>query len=83
MKLHIGNLAATTKKEDLQKAFESYGGITRINVVTDKETGQPRGFAFIEMETAEAATGAIAGLHDTQLLGSEITVREARTKKTS
>jgi cold-inducible RNA-binding protein len=83
MKLHIGNLAATTKKEDLQKAFETYGGITRINVVTDKENGKPRGFAFIEMETADAANGAIAGLHETELLGNSITVREARTKKTS
>lgn len=83
MKLHIGNLATTTKKEDLQKAFESYGGITRINVVTDKETGNPRGFAFIEMETAEAANGAIAAMHDSDLLGNAITVREARTKKTS
>ena len=83
MKLHIGNLATTTKKEDLQKAFETYGGITRINVVTDKENGKPRGFAFIEMETADAANGAIAGLNETQLLGNAITVREARTKKTS
>lgn len=83
MKLHIGNLATNTKKEDLQKAFEAFGNITRINVVTDKETGQPRGFAFIEFDSADAANGAIAGLHDTELLGNEITVREARTKKTS
>ena len=83
MKLHIGNLAASTKKEDLQKAFEAFGNITRINVVTDKETGQPRGFAFIEFDSSDAANGAIAGLHDTELLGNEITVREARTKKTS
>ena len=83
MKLHIGNLAATTQKEDLQKAFETYGGITLINVVTDKETGKPRGFAFIEMDSVEAANGAIAGLNETDLLGNPITVREARTKKTS
>ncbi len=83
MKLHIGNLANTTKKEDIQKAFESFGTITRINVVKDKETGEPRGFAFIEFETVDEGNGAIAGLHDSQLLGNEITVREARTKKTS
>jgi RNA recognition motif-containing protein len=83
MKLHIGNLATNTRKEDLQKVFGSYGEITRINVVKDKETGEPRGFAFIEFDTTEAGQGAIAGLHDTELLGNEITVREARTKKTS
>lgn len=82
MKLHIGNLATSTKKEDLQKAFGPYGEITRINVVKDKETGEPRGFAFIEFGSDDAATGAIAGLHDTELLGNEITVRQARTKKT-
>lgn len=83
MKLHIGNLASATQKEDLQKAFGAFGTITRINVVKDKETGEPRGFAFLEFETADAGNGAIAGLHDTELLGNEITVREARTKKTS
>lgn len=83
MKLHIGNLAAATKKEDLQKVFESFGNITRINVVKDKETGEPRGIAFLEFETKDEGNGAIAGLHETQLLGNEITVREARTKRPS
>lgn len=83
MKLHIGNLSTGTKQEDLQKAFESFGTITRINVVKDKETGEPRGFAFVEFETEEAGKGAIAGLHDTELLGNEITVTAARTSKSA
>jgi len=77
MKLHIGNLANTTKKEDIQKAFESFGTITRINVVKDKETGEPRGFAFIEMDNADAA---IAALDNQPMGGRNLKVNIAKAK---
>ena len=80
MKLHVGNLSPDTKKEDLQKAFETYGAVTRVNVVADKETGEPRGFAFVEMSTTDEGAKAIAGLHDQEMHGKAITVKEARKK---
>jgi RNA recognition motif-containing protein len=81
MKIHIGNLSPQTKNDDLKKAFEAYGPVTRVNVVADKETGEPRGFAFVEMTSGDDANNAILGLHEQQMHGNTITVREARTKK--
>jgi cold-inducible RNA-binding protein len=80
MKLHVGNLSPETKNEDLKKKFETYGEVTRVNVVMDKVTGDPRGFAFVEMTVADDAGKAIAGLHEQELHGNVITVREARIK---
>jgi RNA recognition motif-containing protein len=80
MKIHVGNLSAETKIEDLQKAFETYGTVTRVRVVKDKETGVPKGFAFVEMPTSDEGTKAIAGMHEQDLNGQAITVREARKK---
>jgi RNA recognition motif-containing protein len=81
MKIHVGNLSPDTKTEDLQKAFEAFGAVTRVNVVEDKETHKPRGFAFIEMTSDEAANKAITDMHEKEMNGNTITVREARTKK--
>ena len=80
MKIHVGNLAPETKTEDLQKAFEKFGTVTRVNVVQDKETGEPRGFAFVEMSSSDEGTKAIAGMHEQDLGGKAITVQEARKK---
>jgi len=81
MKIHVGNLSPDTKAEDLKKAFATYGEVTRVNVVEDKETGKPRGFAFIEMTSSDDAGKAITGLHDKDMHGNTVTVREARSKK--
>lgn len=83
MKIHVGNLSTETKTEDLQKAFEKYGTVTRVNVVQDKDTGQPKGFAFVEMSTSDEGTKAIAGMHEQELQGNAITVAEARKKRNS
>jgi len=81
MKIHVGNLSPQTNTADLQKAFETFGAVTRVNVVEDKETGKPRGFAFIEMTSDEAANKAITDMHEKDMHGNAITVRAARTKK--
>ncbi len=78
--IFVGNLSYQATQADLQNAFGAYGNIERINVVTDRETGQPRGFAFIEMTDPAAAQNAIANLNGSELHGRAINVNEARPK---
>jgi RNA recognition motif-containing protein len=78
--IFVGNLSYQTTQEDLQSAFAAYGGVERVSVVTDRETGQPRGFAFVEMTEASAAQTAIAQLNGAELHGRTLNVNEARPK---
>ncbi len=61
-KLYVGNLSYNTTDEKLRSLFAEYGEIESINVITDRETGRPRGFAFVEMATQQAAEASISGL---------------------
>jgi len=61
-KLYVGNLSYNTTDEKLRSLFATYGEIESINVITDRETGRPRGFAFVEMATQQAAEASISGL---------------------
>jgi len=78
--IFVGNLSYQATQADLQSAFGAYGSVERINVVTDRETGQPRGFAFVEMSDSEAAQNAIAHLNGAELHGRAMNVNEARPK---
>ena len=78
--IFVGNLSYQATQADLQNAFGAYGNVERINVVTDRETGQPRGFAFVEMSDADAAQNAIAHLNGSEMYGRAINVNEARPK---
>ena len=80
MKLHIGNLSTDTKQEDLKTAFAAYGTVASVHVASDKETGKPRGFAFVEMSNNDEGTKAIAGMNEKEMHGKAITVSEARKK---
>jgi cold-inducible RNA-binding protein len=77
-KLYVGNLSYDTTEVGLRKLFEEAGTVASVNVITDRETGRPRGFAFIEMESAEGAKTAIEELNNRELDGRTITVAEAR-----
>ena len=77
MNIFVGNLAYTATDQDLRQLFESYGIVDTINVMTDRETGHPCGFGFVDMPERSAARAAIAGLHGTDLAGSSCTVNEA------
>jgi cold-inducible RNA-binding protein len=81
--IFVGNLSYQATQADLQAAFEAYGGVERVNVVTDRDTGQPRGFAFVEMSDAQAAQTAIAHLNGAELYGRAMNVNEARPKPAS
>ena len=76
----VGNLSFQTTQEDLASIFSQYGAVERVNVVTDRMTGQSRGFAFIEMSSRAEAEQAINALNGTNLQGRTINVNEARPK---
>ena len=78
--IFVGNLSYQTTQEDLQNAFSRYGAVERVNIVTDRDTGQPRGFAFVEMTERRDAETAISQLNGTELHGRAMNVNEARPK---
>jgi len=78
--IFVGNLSYQTTQEDLLAAFSAYGNVERVNIVTDRDTGQPRGFAFEEMTEKRDADTAIAQLNGAELNGRALNVNEARPK---
>lgn len=80
--IFVGNLNYSTTQDDLHAAFSQYGKVERVNVVTDRDTGQPRGFAFVEMADATEAQNAISRLNGAELHGRAMNVNEARPKPT-
>ncbi|MFZ5918041.1 MAG: RNA recognition motif domain-containing protein [Chloroflexota bacterium] len=80
-KIYIGNLSYDTTEGKLQAMFAAHGEVTSVSVVTDRYTGQPRGFAFVEMATEEAAQAAIAALNGQEVDGRSLTVNKARPAK--
>jgi|SRR5581483_5144941 len=78
--IFVGNLSFNTTESDLQAAFGAYGSVERVNIVTDRDSGQPRGFAFVEMADRNAAQTAIAQLNGADLNGRAMNVNEARPK---
>ena len=80
--IFVGNLSYQATPADLQAAFEAYGSVERVNLVTDRDTGQPRGFAFVEMSDPQAAQTAISQLNGAELYGRAMNVNEARPKPT-
>lgn len=79
-KIFVGNLDFGATEEAIRTAFEAYGAVERVSVITDRDTGRSRGFAFVEMTDAGEADRAIAGLNGTNLGGRQINVNEARPK---
>ena len=79
--IFVGNLSYQTNQNDLEAAFAAFGAVERVSVVTDRDTGQPRGFAFIEMTNRNEASNAIAGLNGTELNGRALNVNEARPRE--
>jgi cold-inducible RNA-binding protein len=78
--LYVGNLPHSTTEAELRNVFQAHGAVERVNIVTDRETGRARGFAFVEMTDAGEAEKAIAALNGTQLGGRALTINEAKPK---
>jgi len=79
--IYIGNMSFDTTEEQLRQAFESYGEISTIKLITDRDSGQPKGFAFVEMSTKDEAVAAISGLNGHELNGRQLTVNEAKPRE--
>ena len=82
-KLYVGNLPFSSTEEELRELFGRHGSVESVSVITDRETGRPRGFAFVEMSEPSAATDAIRALDGTQLGGRALKVNEAQDKARS
>ena len=80
-KLFVGNLSFNTTENDLQDAFAAHGVVTEANLMTDRATGRPRGFAFVTMASPEEAQKAIDAMNGATLDGRNLTVNEARPKE--
>jgi cold-inducible RNA-binding protein len=80
-KLFVGNLSFETSELELQDLFAACGPVTEVNIVTDKFTQKPRGFAFVTMGTPEAAQAAIQQLSGKSVNGRNLTVNEARPRE--
>lgn len=78
--IFVGNLNFQTTQDELYAAFAQYGSVERVNIITDRDTGQPRGFAFVEMTNRQEAETAISQLNGAELNGRTMNVNEARPK---
>ena len=78
--IYVGNLSFDSTEQDIRALFETYGTVDRVSVVTDRDTGQPRGFAFVEMSDNAAGDQAIAAVNGHEVGGRALSVNEARPK---
>ena len=80
-KLFVGNLSFNTTENDLNDAFAAHGTVTETNLMMDRDTGRPRGFAFVTMSTAEEAQKAIEAMNGKDMDGRALTVNVARPRE--
>ena len=78
--IFVGNLDFSVREEAIRSLFESYGAVDRVSIMTDRETGRSRGFAFVEMTNEGEAERAISALNGTDMSGRALNVNEARPK---
>ncbi|MBN2245196.1 MAG: RNA-binding protein [Candidatus Aminicenantes bacterium] len=82
MNIYVGNLLRQTNEDDLRQAFEAYGQVTSAKIISDRETGDSRGFGFVEMPNNQEARSALSGLDGKDLQGRTLKVNEARPRDT-
>ncbi len=81
MSIYVGNLSYEVTQEDLNAVFAEYGSVKRVQLPTDRETGRPRGFGFVEMSTEEEEQSAIDALDGAEWMGREIKVNKAKPRE--
>ena len=80
MNIYIGNMSFETTEDQLRQAFKGFGEVSTVKIITDRDSGQPRGFAFVEMPTQTEATAAIGGLNGQEMNGRALNVNEAKQR---
>lgn len=80
MKLYVGNMPFSMDESQLRGLFEEFGEVSSANIITDRDTGRPRGFAFVEMQDADARK-AMSELHEREVDGRRLNVNEARARE--
>ena len=81
MKLYVGNLPFSVTEQELHDLFSQHGNVSSASIVTDRETGRPRGFGFVEFSSDDEARAAIEALHGTNFGGRDLTVNEAKPRE--
>jgi len=81
MSIYVGNLSYEASQENLNEVFAEYGTVKRVQLPTDRETGRPRGFAFVEMGTDAEETAAIEALDGAEWMGRALKVNKAKPKE--
>lgn len=80
MNIYVGNVFLEVSEDDLRQAFENFGQVTSVKIITDRYTGHSRGFGFVEMPNHQEAKSALTGLNGKNLKGSALKVNEARPR---
>lgn len=81
MSIYVGNLSFDATQDQISEVFAEYGTVSRVSMPTDRETGRPRGFAFVEMESEEQETAAIEALDGAEWMGRDMKVNKARPRE--
>ncbi len=81
MSIYVGNLSYQVTEEDLKRAFAEYGTVSRVQLPTDRETGRPRGFAFVEMGSEAEEAKAIEALDGAEWMGRNLRVNKAKPRE--
>ena len=80
MKIYVGNLSWNAEESDLRDAFSAHGEVTSVQIITDRESGRSRGFAFVEMENDAEAQEAISAVNNKEIDGRPVKVNEAKPR---
>ena len=83
MKIYVGNMSYSTTEDSLRSKFEEFGAVEEVTIVTDRDTGRPRGFGFVTMTSSDEANAAISALNETDFDGRTVKVNEARPLRDS
>lgn len=81
MSIYVGNLSYDVTEEDLTEVFQEHGSVKRVQLPTDRETGRPRGFGFVEMESDSEEDSAIEALDGAEWMGRKLKVNKARPRQ--
>jgi len=80
MKMYVGNMPFSMNETELRELFEKHGTVDSVNIITDRDTGRPRGFGFVEMSDDQAARDAMGALDNAMVGGRNLKVNEARPR---